>query len=163
MSRMSIRWARVEYQRDLQKPGHPIPLGVVLLPELNDRSSGIVLGREPKRDAAIPPELGYVGPLGLSQLRGWAPAIVRDAQEAQKNKIDPFAYLAARWRWNVYVTDPEQIDVESSEPLLNVAMRLFENYVKEPFRTAVAGRVRDESDRVSDTWSPAEVEYATQL
>jgi len=64
MSRVPIRWARVEYQRDLHKPGPPIPLGVVLLADLNDRSVGVILGREPKRDAALPPELGYVGPLG---------------------------------------------------------------------------------------------------
>jgi len=61
------------------------------------------------------------------------------------------------------VTDPQQAEVESNEPLIKAAMQLFENYVKQPFRTAVAGRVRDEDDRVSETWSPAEVEYVTQL
>ena len=66
-------------------------------------------------------------------------------------------------RWSSRYDLPQQIEVEANTPLLKVAMTLFEGYVKEPFRTAVAGLVRDESDRVSETWSPAEVEYATQL
>lgn len=134
MSRTTTRWARVEYQPDLKHPVEPIPLGVVVLCTSTELGVGVgaVMGREPRRDAQ-PAELGRIGALGFAQLLGWVAAIARDVQQAQRDRKDPFALLCSRYRWNLYVMEPELYEPSPRENFLDTSARLYEKHTKESF------------------------------
>lgn len=144
MNAIKIRWARVEYQPDMQRPTRaPVPLGVIMFYRSPEGGQGVVvLGREPRTEE-WPSELKEVGQLGFAQLRGWTGSLAKDAGDASLVATDPFAALASRWRWNVYVTDAESLEIPVKEVesdgdfrtgLLGLGQRFYEGHVKEPFR-----------------------------
>jgi hypothetical protein len=97
----------------------------------------------PVRREHWPSELKEVGQLGFAQLLGWTGSLAKDAQDAALGAADPFSELASRWRWNLYVTDAESLEVPLKEVeseggfrtgILRLGQRFYESHVKEPFR-----------------------------
>jgi hypothetical protein len=103
----------------------------------------VVLGREPHGDHR-PSELKEIGQLGLAQLRGWTGSLAKDTQDEARGAVDPFSGLAARWRWNLYVTDAESVELTITDgesegqfraELLRLGQELYQKHVKEAFPT----------------------------
>src|SRR2546430_4521355 len=127
---MRMRWARVEYQLDLRTPQRPVPLGVVVLTDSADRVQSILAGKAP-RAGFTPEELKTVGPLGRSQLEGWAAAMARDLLGAIEKREDPLETLASIWCWNL------RLVIESG-----VAMQPGQRYVTWPHASTSGISVR---------------------
>jgi hypothetical protein len=136
----SLRWARVEYQPNLENPVKPVALGIVA-EELRRRGNSverylIVLGREPK---------GNVSGLQLEDTWGpfrkvvteWMEAFSKTAREvveaapADEHSLDE---LARRWSWNVYLREPESYDeLGATVSIDQYALRFYEEYIGDPF------------------------------
>jgi len=158
-----ISWAKVEFQRDLRNPSDPVRLGVIIVGTLQDRPFVALIGREPTKNNP-PSELKEVGPLGFSQLIGWTGTIFQDIHQAHQEQRDLkeiFAFLSSRWRWNLYVTDADEEPVKAGETPRDVASRLYERFVGEPFSSAGERRHRHARPKVPTNrrrmWAPAEV------
>ncbi len=135
MPQRVIRWARVEYQPNLQTPVEPIPFGVVVEEIRRHARSLIILGREPR------------GPIpGLELENSWGPfrEVVTEWVEAfskslrefvDQIQVDEYALdeLARRWSYNVYLKQPESRTVDSLVALDAYARRWYGEYVGDPF------------------------------
>src|SRR5438034_2080690 len=145
MSDAPIRWARIEYQPNLQAPVEPIPLGLNVLVTSKDSYAGAIIGKEPP-EGFQPRNAGAIGTLAVAQLRGWVAATSCEAQEAQRKGADPFAALCARWRWNVYVTEPAIYETQAQRvDLWEIAVRVYKDATGKKFedpRPPVLQRLR---------------------
>jgi hypothetical protein len=138
-----LRWAQVEYQPNLQVVADPVPLGVVV-EEL--RSGGrhlVIIGREPRR--AIPGlQLEDAWGPFLDVVTNWVETFGKSAREFI-DQVQPQEYaldeLAKRWRWNVYLREPQSRAVNSTVVALDeYARRWYEEYVGDPFPRLPSGR-----------------------
>lgn len=131
MKRREVRWARVEYQPDLQNPVKPIPLGVIVAENFpGSRTIGVVvMGRQITDPGKPPAELRDAGELGFALLSGWVSNVARDILEAPDP--DFFPALHARWRWNLYVVEAEIHQAAAGISLLGLARRLYTQCVGE--------------------------------
>ena len=145
MSATRVQWARIEYQLDLRDPQPRIPLGVIVLAGNTQSVRALVAGRAPRPGAPPPEELRSVGPLGRSQLDGWAAAMAKDVFAALEKHEDPLETLASTWCWNLTVTRPDHADARHGETLRDVAARLVPRAVMQP----------------AAEWSYAEATYST--
>jgi hypothetical protein len=132
----SVRWARVEYQPNLEIPVDPVPLGVIVEELHTGGRHLVILGREPR------------GPIaGLQLESAWGPfrEVVTEWVESLSKSLrefiddlrpDEYAIdeLARRWRWNVYLRQPETKPVLSSIYTLDhYGRRWYGEYVGIPF------------------------------
>ncbi len=164
MSQNQILWARVEYQPNLKKPSAPIPLGVVVAAILPGRriTGWVVLGWEPNPQDP-PSELRGVGRLGLSQLVGWASTVAKDILQAQGRPEETFASLATHWRWNLYITDPEEFGQLANASLVEVARRLYQKHAGEEFPRNPVVRRPVSHPAVWRRWAPAQLDFAIPI
>lgn len=168
MTRRVFEWARVEYQPDLDRPAAPVPLGVIVVGRFpHEQSAGaVILGREPIRSNP-PDEFRNVGPLGLAQVMGWVTAIAQDITIALREQQDPFAFVASRWRWNLFVRDPEKYESSAKHVvLLRIAERVYKQAVGEPFKHTPVVKpppTRWRNPRHRRIWLPAEAGYTIPL
>jgi hypothetical protein len=147
---MRMRWARVEYQLDLRTPQRPVPLGVVVLTDSADRAQSILAGKAP-RAGFTPEELKTVGPLGRSQLEGWAAAMAKDLLGAIEKREDPLETLASIWCWNLRLVIESDVAMQPGQTVRDVAARLYARHLG----TALPeGLSEPEGD-----WSVTEVAY----
>jgi hypothetical protein len=140
----SVRLAQVEYQPNLEKPIEPVPLGVIV-EELRDWGRHLeIYGREPR---------GPIPELQLEQAWGpfkdvvaeWVGTLFKSMREfGDKLEDDEYAIdeLARRWRWNVYLKEPETRIVQSSLGLGTYGRRWYAEYVGQPFSSQQGGKVR---------------------
>ena len=149
---MRMRWARVEYQLDLRAPQRPVPLGVVVLAESAERMHSILAGKAP-RAGFTPEELKTVGPLGRSQLEGWAAAMAKDLLGAIEKREDPLETLASIWCWNLRLVIEPDVAVQPGQTVREVAGRLYARHLG---TTLPEGLSEPEGD-----WSVTEVAYRT--
>jgi hypothetical protein len=132
-----VRWAKIEYQPNLQTPIDPVPLGVILEEITSWGTRHVVLfGREPRGN--IP---------GLQLEKAWGPfrdvvtewfeTISKSMREFVSDlDADEYAIdeLAKRWKWNVYLRAPETRAVQSASLTLDHYGRTwYEEYIGEPF------------------------------
>lgn len=131
MPRRTIRWARVEYQPNLQTPVKPIPLGVIGEEVAGKARMLVIFGREPN------------GPMeGLYLEDTWGPfeeAVTHWMEAFSKSlnefgpELEPKDYfldeLARRWNLNVYVREPETKTVQSQVSLDTYLRRWYKEYV----------------------------------
>src|SRR5919109_3245677 len=128
---MRMRWARVEYQLDLRAPQRPVPLGVVVLADSADRVQSILAGKAP-RAGFTPEELKTVGPLGRSQLEGWAAAMAKDLLGAIEKREDPLETLVSIWCWNLHVVVEADAEVRPGLTVRDVAAGLYARHLGVP-------------------------------
>src|SRR5919109_2189807 len=117
---MRMRWARVEYQLDLRTPQRPVALGVVVLADSADRVQSVLAGKAP-RAGFTPDDLKSVGPLGRSQLEGWAAAMAKDLLAAIEKREDPLETLASIWCWNLRLVIEADVAVQPGQTVREVA------------------------------------------
>ena len=149
---MRMRWARVEYQLDLRTPQRPVPLGVVVLADSADRVQSILAGKAP-RAGFTPEELKSVGPLGRSQLEGWAAAMAKDLLGAIEKREDPLETLASIWCWNLRMVIEPDVAMQPGQTVRDVAARLYARHLG---AALPEGLSEPEGD-----WSVTEVAYRT--
>jgi hypothetical protein len=125
----TLRWAKVEYQPNLQHPTKPVALGVVVEELRKDKRVLIIIGREPR---------GPVSGLELEHAWGpfrdvvaqWVETFAKSHREClELVKPDEYALdeLAKRWTGNVYLQAP--VTKSSRLTLDDFAQRRFREFV----------------------------------
>ena len=156
----TVRWARIDYQIDLRSTEAPVPLGVVILGVTADGVRAYVAGRAPRPGSPPPDELKSVGPLGRSQLDGWVTAMAKDVLASIEKREDPLETLVSTWCWNLRVSVADDMAVQQSETLRDVAARLYARHLGIPLpQGALAPLVRANGFPAHD-WSVSEAIYA---
>jgi hypothetical protein len=140
-----IRRSYVEYQPSLKQPRDPIPLGVVVEELCDGEGHLVVLGREPKGSLAALTLDNLWGPF-RSSLTDWIEILEKNLEQASSERA-PGAFtvdrLAQEWSKNIYLTEPESVEVGSKDtPLMQLASRWYQRYVGEPFQTQTRLRRR---------------------
>ena len=147
-----MRWARVEYQLDLRTPQRPVPLGVVVVDEKAHRIQSGLAGKAP-RPGFTPEALKTVGPLGRSQLGGWAAAMAKDLLGALEKGEDPLETLASIWCWNLRVVIEPDTEARPGQSVRDVIAHLYGRHLGVPLS-------REPFEPDGD-WSVSEVTYTT--
>jgi hypothetical protein len=127
----TIKWAGVEFQRDLLRPQKLVKLGAILL-ETSTSSSGIVvIGREPV-PTSRPQEFENVGDITMNLAAHWVDHMMKDILESGLDNI--FETLSRRWKGNLYIVEPKSIRTSDVQGSLEViSKRFYEKFVGEPF------------------------------
>jgi hypothetical protein len=130
-----IRWAKVEYQPNLERPVAPVPLGVVVEETGPQWRHILILGREPRRAV---PELQIEDAWGpfLQTVTGWVEAVAKSMRDSlneatpQQSVVD---LIAHKWRGNLYLQQPDNNKAVESVLLETVARHLYTGYVGAKF------------------------------
>jgi len=146
----SVEWSGVEFQPDLTSMKKPIKLGAILHERHSDGTRELLLiGRMP-RTGSRPPEFELVSSINMALASAWPENMFKDILEAQPEDI--FQFLAGRWRWNLYLTDPKRLRPKSNRETLDMlGKKLFQKLVGHPFNA----RVRKATSSSSAQTSPS--------
>src|SRR2546425_12640377 len=130
---MRIRWAQVEYQPNLQRPAAPIPLGVIVEAVHGRRREVVLIGREPKGPV---PEFQVENSWGPFReiVTNWFEAVWKSAVGLMNEAADNafvVDQLPSLWTSNLYLKEPQSLDVAASRNLLTVARYRYQAFIGE--------------------------------
>jgi len=136
-----MKVATVEYQPNLEHPVKPVPFGVIVEGLGSDERTVVILGREP-----LPPVYAQLqltdawGPF-LKTATEWVEVLgkgIRELFETTQPKRFVVDELAAKWHWNLFVTEPAVVESRLTEDALareryrEVVGVAFGNAIPEP-------------------------------
>jgi hypothetical protein len=133
----TIRRGFVEYQPNLQIPVAPVPLGIFLEEWCDNSREVVIVGRAPIRSGATV-NIDHLWGAFRTEITDWIQILDRRVTTSFSEVAEDVYvvdYLAQCWRSNLYIREPESIEVKGRfVPLMQYATRWYEQYVGEPFQ-----------------------------
>jgi hypothetical protein len=129
-----IRWAGVEFQPNLKKPGKPVRLGIVLTEATATSVASCVVGRMPL-PGSRPPEFQQTGAVTIEIASKWVDNIAKDVGDTDLDGDSLFERIARRWRFNLYLRNTKTVRLKDDRRSLEtIAKEIYEQFVGVPFK-----------------------------